>query len=165
MRIIILSDTHIPARGKKLPQKLIDACETADFIVHAGDWQTMDVYHELAAYAPTDGVCGNVDPWEIADSFGHKKILALDNLKVGIVHGDGSSKTTEQRAMDAFKDQAVDIIVFGHSHIPLMREQNGVTLFNPGSPTDKRAQPQFSFGILETGDSWKLKHVFFDKEN
>lgn len=164
-KIVILSDTHIPVRAKKLPQRLVEECQSADFIIHAGDWQTLDVYYELAAYTKTDGVTGNVDPWEIADRFGKKKIFAFGDLKVGVIHGDGSRKTTEQRAFEAFAEEQVDIIVFGHSHIPVMREVDGITLFNPGSPTDKRKQPQYSFGLLEIGDTWNLRHVFFDKEH
>ncbi|MCM3612050.1 metallophosphoesterase [Planococcus sp. MERTA32b] len=163
-KVLILSDTHIPARAKKLPRILLDACEEADLILHAGDWQTLDVFFELSAYTETIGVAGNVDPWEIVDRFGKKKIVTVENLKIGIVHGDGISKTTEQRAVEAFAEDEVDLIIFGHSHIPIMKEINGVVLFNPGSPTDKRRQPQYSFGILETGEEWKLRHVFFDKE-
>lgn len=164
-KIVIVSDTHIPMRAKKLPRVLVDACQHADFIIHAGDWQTMDVYFEFAAYAETDGVTGNTDPWDIADRFGQKKIIAFGDLKIGVVHGDGIRKTTEQRAFDAFKEDSVDIIVFGHSHIPIMHEIDGVMMFNPGSPTDKRQQTQYSFGLLEIGETWELKHVFFDKEN
>lgn len=163
-KIVIVSDTHIPIRAKKLPQALIAECQEADFIIHAGDWQTMDVFYELSAYAETDGVTGNVDPWDILDRFGKKKIFTIDGLKIGVIHGDGIRNTTEQRALDAFADDHVDIIVFGHSHIPVMRDEDGITLFNPGSPTDKRRQRQYSFGLLEISDSWQLRHVFFDKE-
>ena len=163
-KIVIVSDTHIPNRAKKLPQKLIGECQNADFIIHAGDWQTLDVFYELSAYAETDGVTGNVDPWEILDRFGKKKIFTFGELKVGVIHGDGNRKTTEQRAFDAFAEENVDIIVFGHSHMPLVRDVEGVTLFNPGSPTDKRRESQYSFGILEVGETWELKHIFFDKE-
>lgn len=164
-KIIILSDTHIPARAKRLPKILLEACEEADLILHAGDWQSLDVYFELAAYAETIGVAGNVDPWEIVDRFGKKKILTVDNLKIGITHGDGIRKTTQQRAFDAFAEDNVDLVIFGHSHVPLQKEINGTTLFNPGSPTDKRRQQQYSFGILEVGETWNVQHVFFDKES
>ncbi|WP_281863696.1 metallophosphoesterase family protein [Planomicrobium okeanokoites] len=163
-KVLILSDTHIPARAKQLPKILLDACEEADLILHAGDWQNLDVFFELSAYTETIGVAGNVDPWEIVDRFGKKKIVTVENLKIGIVHGDGTGKTTEHRAVEAFAEDEVDLIVFGHSHIPLMKEINGVTLFNPGSPTDKRRQPQYSFGLLEVGEKWTVQHIFFDKE-
>lgn len=164
-KIIILSDTHIPTRAKHLPKILLNACEGADYILHAGDWQNLDVFFELSAYAETIGVAGNVDPWEIVDRFGKKKIMTVENLKIGIVHGDGIKKTTEQRALETFADDDVDLILFGHSHIPLVKKINGVTLFNPGSPTDKRRQSQYSFGILEIDGEWKLQHIYFDKES
>lgn len=164
-KIIILSDTHIPGRAKSLPNILLDACEDADLIIHAGDWQTLDVFFELSAYAETVGVAGNVDPWEIVERLGKKKIIAVENLKIGIVHGDGLMKTTEQRAINTFENDDVDLIVFGHSHIPLIKKTDGVSLFNPGSPTDKRRQQQYSFGILEIGENWNLQHVYFDKES
>ncbi|MGI2328589.1 metallophosphoesterase family protein [Planococcus sp. YIM B11945] len=163
-KIVIVSDTHIPMRAKKLPKPLVEACQSADFIIHAGDWQTLDVFYEFAAYAETDGVAGNVDPWDVLDRFGKKKTFTFGDVTIGVVHGDGIQKTTEQRAIDAFANDTVDIIVFGHSHTPVMREVDGVLLFNPGSPTDKRRQAQYSFGLLEIGDTWEIKHVFFDKE-
>ncbi|TAA72066.1 metallophosphoesterase family protein [Planococcus salinarum] len=163
-KIVILSDTHIPARARHLPKILLNACEEADLIIHAGDWQTLEVFYELSAYAETVGVAGNVDPWEIVDRFGKKKILTVENLRIGIIHGDGLRKTTEQRAMEAFEHDEVDLIIFGHSHTPLKKETGGVTLFNPGSPTDKRMQQQYSFGILEVGEEWTVKHIHFDKE-
>lgn len=146
-KIVIVSDTHIPKRAKALPQPLISACEEADFIIHAGDWQTMDVFFELSAYAETDGVAGNVDPWDIVDRFGQRKIWDFGGVKVGAIHGDGTKKTTEQRALEAFQDEDVDLVVFGHSHIPVKHETDGRILFNPGSPTDKRRQPRYSFGL------------------
>ncbi|MFD1032734.1 metallophosphoesterase family protein [Metaplanococcus flavidus] len=163
-KVIILSDTHIPARASQLPKILVDACQDADLIIHAGDWQVLDVFFELSAYAETVGVAGNVDPWEIVDRFGKKKILTVENLKIGVIHGDGIRSTTEQRALEAFAEDEVDLIIFGHSHTPLMRQEAGVTLFNPGSPTDKRRQQQYSFGILEIGEEWHLQHIFFDKD-
>lgn len=164
-KIIILSDTHISARARHLPKILLDACQDADLILHAGDWQTLDVFFELSAYAETVGVAGNVDPWDIVDRFGKKKTLTVENLKIGIVHGDGIGKTTEERAWEAFANEDVDLIIFGHSHIPVMKLRDDVTLFNPGSPTDKRRQEQYSFGILEIGEDWRLEHIFFDKEH
>lgn len=40
------------------------------------------------------------------------------------------------------------VVVFGHSHIPLLADEDGLLLFNPGSPTDRRRQPEHTFGLL-----------------
>ncbi|MCC3377775.1 metallophosphoesterase, partial [Cohnella sp. REN36] len=87
-----------------------------------------------------------------------KKVLTFGKYRIGLVHGDGKSKTTERRAVDAFAKEDVHIIIFGHSHIPLLRWHEGRLLFNPGSPTDKRRQPQFSYGILELGNEVNATH-------
>jgi putative phosphoesterase len=166
MKVVILSDTHIPKRAKQLPEALKKGLQEAGLILHAGDWQTPDVYEVLRKYAPVEGVAGNVDGEEIISLFGRKKIVAVENIRIGLVHGDGVHKTTEKRVYEAFAEENVDVIVFGHSHIPLMKELGGRILFNPGSPTDKRRQPQYSYGVLTvTGEDMRLEHIYFDDKN
>lgn len=166
LKVIILSDTHMPKRAKKLPEKLIAELPTANFIIHAGDWQTMDVFEELSKYAPVDGVAGNVDHEAIINKFGYKKILLLGGKKIGVVHGHGKGKTTEKRAVEAFENDDVDVIIYGHSHIPVKKVMEDVHVFNPGSPTDKRRQAQYSYGVMTiTSDGIFLDHVFFDDKS
>ncbi|MCA0988245.1 metallophosphoesterase family protein [Guptibacillus algicola] len=164
MNIIIISDTHMPRKGKSLPLSLVKELEQSDLIIHAGDWQTLDVYEELKQYAPISGVYGNVDDNDIRERFEFKEIIECSSLKIGITHGHGRNKTTEKRAVDLFEDDDVDVIIFGHSHIPVHKEYDGRIIFNPGSPTDKRRQPMFSFGKLTftEGKPFKLEHVYFD---
>ncbi|GIP36901.1 phosphoesterase [Paenibacillus sp. J31TS4] len=165
MKIGVLSDTHMPRYGRTLPRPVYEAFEGVDLILHAGDWQTLDVYDELAAIAPVEGVTGNTDGWELYDRFGAKKLLELGGFRIGLVHGhEGRARTTEGRAQEAFRDEQPDAIVFGHSHIPMNRTEEGILLFNPGSPTDKRRQPRYSCGILELGTELKARHIYFDKE-
>ncbi|KEO84881.1 metallophosphoesterase family protein [Tumebacillus flagellatus] len=162
MRIGVVSDTHMPKRGKVLPAALREGLQGVDLILHAGDWQTLAVYDMLAEIAPVNGVAGNVDGEELVERFGRKKIISAGNFRIGLVHGDGKGKTTEQRALAAFAGEEVDVIVFGHSHIPLLKEENGIRLFNPGSATDKRKQPLFSYGLITVEDAGiSLEHVFY----
>lgn len=163
--ITIVSDTHMPKKGKKLPDTLLKELSRTDLIIHAGDWQTMDVYHELKKYAPVTGVYGNVDDDVIRDMFGLKIILELESFRIGVTHGHGKNKTTEKRAVDMFDKDDIDIVIFGHSHIPLHKEYDEKIVFNPGSPTDKRRQPRYSFGklTLSTNKPIKLEHVYFDE--
>jgi hypothetical protein len=56
----------------------------------------------------------------------------------------------------------VHAIIFGHSHIPYCAYHGGVLLFNPGSPTDKRRNEYFSFGVIETGETLSARIVYFD---
>ncbi|SDE60987.1 hypothetical protein SAMN04488126_1139 [Bhargavaea beijingensis] len=162
MKSVILGDTHMPRMAKALPPMLIAELKTADRIIHTGDWQTMEVYNELKNFAPVDGVYGNADSQEIRDRFGREKCFDFDGTAVSLVHGDGKGKTTPLRALETFRDEQPDIILFGHSHIPYHGKHGEIVLFNPGSPTDKRRQPEYSFGILETTKSgFSLRHVFY----
>lgn len=164
MKIAILSDTHMPRMAKQLPKVLCTHLENADAIIHAGDWQTSAVYDELKQYAPVYGVTGNVDEKSLYNKFERSIVLQFGKVKIGVTHGDGKGKTTEQRAMDAFSEEKLDLLIFGHSHVPLLKEKNGLTLFNPGSPTDKRKQSQYSFGILEINKGFSIRHVFYDSK-
>ncbi|NKE07282.1 MULTISPECIES: metallophosphoesterase family protein [Mesobacillus] len=161
MKIVVISDTHMPRKSKSLPDKLLADLQDCDYIIHAGDWQTVELYNELKQFGPVIGVTGNVDGPELKGLLKTKEILQAGNFRIGIVHGHGTGKTTEKRAIETFEDDKVDCIVYGHSHIPVVKEVEGVIIFNPGSPTDKRRQKQFSYGILTVGEEIVAKHVFF----
>ncbi|WP_174613458.1 metallophosphoesterase family protein [Virgibacillus ihumii] len=161
MKIIVISDTHIPKKGPKLPSRLMKELEAAKLIIHAGDWSSMEVYDMLQQYAPVKGVYGNIENEEILDKFSSKELLIINGFRIGIVHGHGEKKTTERRAFDAFLDDDVDAIIFGHSHIPLLRYFKKVLLLNPGSPTDKRTQPYYSFVTLRIDDEINAEFTFF----
>ncbi|MBN6188881.1 metallophosphoesterase [Aneurinibacillus sp. BA2021] len=161
MRIGVIADTHMPSRAKALPRALVGGLQGVDMIIHAGDFTSASIIGQLEEIAAVEGVAGNNDGPEIVERFGRKKVLTLGAYRAGLVHGDGKSKTTERRAIDAFAGEEVDMIIFGHSHAPLMRWHEGILLFNPGSPTDKRRQPQFSYGILELGEDIHAHHCFY----
>lgn len=165
MRIGIVSDTHIPMRAKNLPQALVKGLQGVDYILHAGDWVSLYVAEELAKIAPVDGVAGNNDGDEIIARFGKEKILTFMGFRIGIVHGDGYRKTTEERAYETFADAQVDVIIFGHSHAPYAQQRGQVLLFNPGSPTDKRRQKEFSYGILDLGKEIVAQHFYYSDKS
>lgn len=161
MNIIVISDTHMPKKSKNLPDILVKHLKTADLIIHAGDWQTLNVYEQLKQFAPVEGVIGNVDGEELMVHFPFKKILNLKGFLIGVTHGHGKGRTTEKRVLSLFENDQVDLIIFGHSHIPLQQEIDGKLLFNPGSPTDKRKQPEYSFGRIQLGKDMRIEHMFF----
>ncbi len=164
MRLGIISDTHMPHMAKHLPDGLLRDMENVDYILHAGDWNSIEVYERLSQLAPTDGVAGNTDGMEIVERFGYQKVLEFESKRIGIVHGHGMRGTTEDNARGAFRSEEVDCIVFGHSHIPLIKTVDGILLLNPGSPTDKRRQPLYSYAILDIAEQLQARHVFFDSK-
>lgn len=161
MKIVVTSDTHIPGRGKQLPVPLLKDCESADLIIHAGDWISMEVHKELSGLAKVVGVHGNVDGEGVRAHFNAKELVEVSGLKIGVVHGHGEKLTTEKRALESFDAEEADIIIFGHSHIPMIRYFNNVMLMNPGSPTDKRRMPFYSYGILHIEECIRAEIKFF----
>lgn len=150
MKIGVVSDTHLSDRREiRLPRELLAGLTGVDLILHAGDWVSPLVVEELAKLAPVEGIAGNNDGLDIVNRFGYKKIVEAAGIRIGLIHGDGYGKTTERRAFDAFEGQDVQAIVFGHSHIPYLEQKAGILLFNPGSPTDKRRQPLYSYGVMD----------------
>ncbi|MBH0230251.1 metallophosphoesterase family protein [Halobacillus yeomjeoni] len=161
MKLIVLSDTHMPKKAKQLPDRLIEELKDADLIIHAGDWQTVEVYHELKKHAPVRGVYGNVDGEDIKRLFPSQLVFDAEGHKIGVIHGHGEKKTTEKRVIEAFEKEDVSLIIFGHSHLPLLRYYKNKLLFNPGSVTDKRKLPYYSFGKLTVSEEIQAEHIFF----
>ncbi|ATW28295.1 metallophosphoesterase family protein [Candidatus Formimonas warabiya] len=148
MKIGVISDTHMPRRGKSLPPVLWEVFQEVDLILHAGDVVEAGVLLDLETIAPVEAVAGNMDSGELAFRLPRKKILHVGGKRIGLVHGDGSSSTTLGRAILAFAQDQPDCIVFGHSHQPFNQVMNGVLMFNPGSCTDPRREPRPSCGLL-----------------
>ena len=163
MRIGVVSDTHIPNRARQLPPVLFDLFDGVDLILHAGDVVETRVLTELTAIAPVEAVAGNMDPFDLQQTLKEQKILELAGFRIGMIHGHGGSNRlkTPQRALDAFVDDDVDCVVFGHSHQPYLKRINGILLFNPGSPTDRRREPRYSCGILTLGKTIEAEHLYF----
>jgi hypothetical protein len=124
---------------------------TADVILHAGDVCVPSVLAELAAYAPVHVVCGNNDGPDVV-AWGAPETLEIDlaGLRVAMIHDSGHKVGRTARMRGRFPD--ADLVVFGHSHIPLDRTGDGVRIFNPGSPTDRRGQPHGTIGLLDIAD-------------
>jgi putative phosphoesterase len=161
VRIGVISDTHLDAAAHKLPDALVNGLRGVDMILHAGDWVSPHAVKLVEAIAPCESVAGNNDGPDIVDRFGYAKRLELGGVRIGLVHGDGIRKTTAERALDAFADDMPDVIVFGHSHIPERRIVGRTLLFNPGSPTDKRRQPRYSYGILTIRDGQAEAELYY----
>lgn len=151
MRVIVLSDTHAPRFWKDCPPAVAAYLATADVILHAGDVCTPDVLDTLATFAPVHVVLGNNDGPDVA-AWGAPETLelTLGGVAVAMIHDSGPKDRRTARLRRRFP--AADLVVFGHSHIPMDLTGDGLRIFNPGSPTDKRRQPHRTLGILELHD-------------
>ena len=164
LTIGVVSDTHMPRFGKALPAALrtgLIECGV-DLIVHCGDFIGTMAIPLFEAIAPLEAVAGNNDPAELVQRFGRRKILEFGDVRIGVTHGhEGGGRSTMARAQNAFAAERVDAILFGHSHVPHCGWQNGVLLFNPGSPTDKRRQPNYSYGIIRIAQNHLEPELIF----
>ena len=147
MRVAVLSDTHAPRRWKSCPPAVAAQLRLADVILHAGDVCTATVLDELTGYAPVLAVVGNNDGPDVA-AWGATPALEADlgGLRVAMIHDSGQAQGRPRRMRRRFP--GADLVVFGHSHIPLDAEEGGLRIFNPGSPTDRRRQPRGTVGVL-----------------
>src|SRR3989442_1307699 len=151
MRLVVLGDTHIPDFAKSLPRTLLPALHRAELILHAGDVTAPEVLEELAGYAPVHVALGNRDRPEVK-AWGALPVvtLDLDGTPLVMIHDAGPRAGRERRMRRRFPEAA--LFVFGHSHIPIDAEHEGMRLLNPGSPTWKRRQSAPTYATVDVVD-------------
>jgi hypothetical protein len=140
----VIADTHIPRRARALPEALLPYLERADLILHAGDLMRPTLLDDLAAYAPVRAVLGNLDPPDV--DLPETLLFGFGGVRVAMVHDSGPKKGRRSRLKRRFP--CARVVVFGHSHIPWLDDEDGLLLLNPGSPTDRRRQPDHTFALL-----------------
>jgi putative phosphoesterase len=146
VEIAIISDTHMPRRGRALPAACVRRLKAADLIVHAGDLMTMGVLEELRSYGKVAAVQGNVDDVEVRMALPQRLDLDLEGARVVVVHDGGPAAGRLERMRLRYPD--TDAVIFGHSHMPLHETgADGFQIFNPGSPTEKRRAPAHTMGL------------------
>jgi len=145
VQLLIMSDTHVPTRAKRLPDALWEAVDRADVVVHAGDWvdvATLDALEARAAWLV--GVWGNNDGADLRARLPEVAYETIGGVRLAVVHETGGRQGRERRCARAYPD--VDVLVFGHSHIPWdTTADTGLRMLNPGSPTDRRRQPHCTY--------------------
>jgi hypothetical protein len=149
-RIGVISDTHLPSRGARIPDAALRHFAGVERIIHAGDHSTRAALDQLAAYAPVEAVQGNIEDAEIVATLPIKRELAIGGCSIGIVHILGERAHYARNARREFP--AARVVIFGHSHIPWLEDEGGLLLLNPGSATDRRRQPHCSIALLTIAD-------------
>ncbi|MGC4983967.1 metallophosphoesterase [Streptomyces sp. DT193] len=159
MRLLLMSDTHLPKRARELPAALLAELPSADVVIHAGDWvdtATLDLLE--ARSRRVIGVYGNNDGPGLRARLPETARAELGGLRFGVVHETGSAHQREQRCARRFPD--LDVLVFGHSHIPWdSTAPTGLRLLNPGSPTDRRREPYCTYMTATVTDDGRLTEV------
>ncbi len=161
-KIGVISDTHIPKAAQDLPERIYKEFQNVDLILHAGDFTELKLFEKLKNLAPTHGVCGNMDEYDIKNLLPQKDIIKVNGFKIGLIHGYGPPARLIEAVSKEFA--RVDVIVFGHSHIACCEKKGKILFFNPGSPTDKIFALHNSFGILEVEKEIKGRIISLEAE-
>jgi putative phosphoesterase len=147
MRILIISDTHTDSI-KKLPKVIINEIEKSNKIIHAGDIDNYNLINEIKEINPEIyPVKGNMDINISPDLLPKHRILDVNDISIGIIHGNGSPNNLFNRLLFQFYNQ--NIIVFGHTHHPYCKTINDKLFINPGSVLHNRNINENSYAILE----------------
>lgn len=161
----VISDTHLHARdAARLPQEILDLFQrfAVDLIVHGGDIVDRSILDRLETVAPAIAVHGNNEPLELWKALPERILLTAGPWTIGIAHGHGgpSARKTVQTAFP----EPVDFVIYGHSHVPVIEEIDGVGYFNPGSPTDRRWSAHFGIGVVQIDERGiRPELILFDR--
>ncbi len=158
--LVLTSDTHVPKRARDLPHVLWAAIQDADVVVHAGDWVDVGLLDQLERRSRRLlAVYGNNDHGPLRERLPEVARAEIEGIRFAVVHETGDRKGREARCATRFPD--VDVLVFGHSHIPWdTTAASGLRLLDPGSPTDRRRQPHGTF-VTAVADDGRLHDVTF----
>ncbi len=149
LRIGVLSDTHLNKPNDEFKTTVERVFSGVDIVIHAGDMTGVAV-HEYLSRWDLKAVAGNMDEMELKTIVPAKRIEELEGRRIGIVHGRGTPFGIEDVVAREF--DGVDIIIFGHSHIPMNGRRGRVYMLNPGSYRSSK-----TVAILELGEEIKFK--------
>ena len=158
MRVALIADTHFRG-GANLSERCIEEIRAADLLLHAGDISSERALEEIEELGtPLRVVHGNVDSPQLQRRLPEQLSLELEGTVIAMLHDAGPAKGRLERMRVRFPD--ADAVVFGHSHMPLVKERDGLRIFNPGSPTQRRRAPSHTMGIAEVAKGrLDLRHI------
>lgn len=145
MKIGIISDTHGLLRSQ-----VFDVFVGVEHIIHAGDVGPADILTELEAIAPVTAVWGNTDGFEIRKRVPEVAHVELGGVPVVVLHGMQLGSPTPEKA--AAKYGGAGLVVFGHSHRPVIRRVGATLAVNPGSAGPVRFRDPVTVALAEVVD-------------
>ena len=150
IKIGVLSDTHLHRVTEDLRAIYDLYLVDVDIILHAGDFVSSDI----VAFFDGDhfhGVCGNMDTAEIRSRLPEKQVLEIEGKRLGLIHGWGGPWGIQTKIQERF--EAVDAIIYGHTHAVQNEIIDGILFFNPGSATGRLPAMSKSYGVIVVNES------------
>jgi putative phosphoesterase len=145
VKLGIISDTHGMLRAE-----VFTVFEGVDHILHAGDVGDPDILTELAAFAPVTAVWGNVDAMDIRARVPEVARVELGGVSIVVVHGMQFGSPSPDKIVRAYPE--ADLVIFGHSHRPLIERVGRTLAVNPGSAGRRRFSDPVTVALAEIAD-------------
>jgi putative phosphoesterase len=152
MVIGVVADTH----GSPHPGALQHLREMApEAILHAGDIGDLAVLDQLREIAPVHAVRGNIDKHQLPDDL----VVELGPLRIFMTHIAVYGPHLRADVAKKARAAKANLVVCGHSHVPFISDQKGLTVFNPGSCGPRRFHLPIVFGRIDVDGKVKLAHI------
>lgn len=155
LKIGVISDTHLDIVSDEFKNIIKMVFHDVDMVIHSGDMTSRAVHGYLSNW-DLKAVRGNMDDFGLRDILPEKRVEEIGGKRIGIIHGRGSPYGLEHLVFKEFQD--VDIIIFGHSHIPLHKKKGDVEMFNPGAFKGSSGQTG-TVGLIEIGEKVRFTHI------
>ncbi|HWQ13942.1 MAG TPA: metallophosphoesterase [Roseiflexaceae bacterium] len=178
IRIGLIADTHMPARCAALPAALFEVLRGVELLLHAGDVGELWVLDRLSAIAPVVAVHGNDETADARRELPYQQVLTVAGVRILLTHAHYPDRAEElaSRADDAWgpklarraamgRHAAAQVVVFGHTHIPMACRYDGMLLVNPGAiapPNVASRQVLRSVAMLCVGDGGAVSVTHVD---
>ena len=158
--VYLISDTHVPECREAIPQEFLSLLKLDDIVLHAGDWTSAETLKILQQKARVHTVWGNMDDGAVRKALPEKTIVEHQGFKIGITHGFGAPVRMVDKVRSKFLEKVenpeqsrrVDMILYGHTHVPHREEKDGILFFNPGSLSFNLDRPELTYAVLEIKD-------------
>jgi uncharacterized protein len=148
LRIGVISDTH----GLLRPEALT-ALAGVDAVLHAGDVGSPEILERLAGIAPLTAIRGNIDRSGPCARLPAEEYVTLGEINLYLVH-DRATLSLDPAAA------GIHMVIFGHSHKPLLERSRDVFFFNPGAAGPRRFSLPITLGLLHIdGRELHSEHV------
>jgi uncharacterized protein len=159
-----MADTHAKQLNE-LPHELVTSIKDADYVVHLGDFTSFDLLKSLRKLGNFCGVTGNHDDINLFGELKRTEQLEICGKRLGLIHGLIVPIAGRARMRRRFRKngQSVQAILYGHTHIPTIKNENGIFFFNPGTVAGKFPAPIKSFGRLHVDGTITGEIVVLDK--
>jgi putative phosphoesterase len=162
--IAVVADTHLD-HFESLPPRLLDALEKADVIIHLGDYHSKAFVDELRKSGKFHGITGNHDNEQIRQELNQMEVVEVAGKRLGLIHGMIFPFGTQKRMKARFREDKIDILLYGHTHLATSRHVDGVFVFNPGTVTAQFPAYRGSFGMLSLDGSITAEIISLDCQN